>query len=256
MSLVAKIFFTLLLCFSSISYSNQLNILVIGDDKSANCNQHVYESVDGVFQLDLDGKEVAAKDPFLWADCKDGSVWIPLGRELIKSGLADKVVFMPIGISKVKASDWRAVGPAKIKLELALKIIKERNLQFDYLLWQQGSSDIGSKPTIYKKEANEIFKYLKKSIRLKSIIIAKDSSCNGKTDSDIFNSQNILGEDFLNRRFPGPNINLLTASNLNNDCLLNFSGQEFVADQWLESMKNAKVIDQMIQKETLLYYFK
>jgi hypothetical protein len=256
MSLAVKIIISFLLFFSSTVHSKTIKILVIGQSISSNCNEHIYGKIDGIFQIDLDGSEKPAEDPFFWADCKAGSMWLPLGNEIIKSGMSDHVVFMPIGVAGIMVSDWRTGGRAFRKLEKAISLIKKNNIHFDYAFWHQGSSDIGGNPNSYEADLKSVLRYISLNIQVKKWLIAQHSSCFGKTNIEIEKRQIWIGSRYLYRRFQGPNTNLLDASFRVDGCHLNRAGQEKMAQLWLASMQNADRLDSVLQKESLLYYFK
>lgn len=250
-----KWFSALTFLFSGAVFSEQINILIIGQSVSANCNEHVYDAVNGVFQIGLDGAEIPAKDPFDWADCKAGSMWIPLGREIVKSGMADRVVFMPIGISGAKVSDWRQGGVAFPKLEKAIAVIKDKNIKFDYAFWHQGSSDIG-RGRLYGSDLSALLAYVARNVKVEKWLIAQHSSCFGKIDIPLARVQKEIGKNYVSRRFPGPDTNLLGAGYRVDGCHLNYAGQEKMAEQWLSSMQTADRLDATVQKESLIYLFK
>ena len=138
----------------SINISTQAKdifILVVGESISANCNQHIFQQVPGVYQLNKNGIQTPAKDPFDWSDCSQGSMWIPLGEKIIQNGLADNVTFMPIGVKGTSVSDWKEGGAAFAKLSSAISMTKEKSINVDYLFWHQGSSDVNISPITYRK---------------------------------------------------------------------------------------------------------
>ena len=218
----------------------EMRILVLGQSISSNCNEKVYGPFPNVFQIDTAGAVTAASDPFDWADCKQGSMWMPLGKRLIDAGLASKVTFMPIGLGSTSVADWQEGGRAYSKLSAAANIIKQRGLQFDYALWHQGSSDNGTKSDIYATRLNSVIDNVNKNISIKKWIIAIHSRCYGVWNREVETAQFDVSKVAGDNIHPGPNNNLLDDTYRTDTCHLNAAGQEAMAQLWVESIRNAK----------------
>lgn len=216
-----------------------LRILIVGQSISANCNQFVYGPSPNVFQIGLDGNVKAASDPFEWADCKTGSMWMPLGQKIIESGVAKKVTFMPIGVGGSGVADWQQDGKSFPKLESAIKLIKEKGLVFDFAFWHQGSSNIGGNKTDYANRLASVVGYINGNVQINRWLIALHSRCWGMYDAGIEESQRIFGMAPEAHRYLGPNTNLLGNEFRVDTCHLNRDGQELMATKWLESMNAA-----------------
>jgi len=250
------VLFTIIIFQSQIIIAKDLYLLVVGQSISANCNQHMFLGGGGIFQIDRSGKLKPASDPFDWADCGGGSMWIPLGEKLIASGMADKVVFMPIGVAGVKASDWNPGGKAFGKLNDALAVIKYNQIKFDYAFWHQGSSDINSNPDLYMGNLSRAVKFIAVNAKIDKWIIAQHSSCFGNSDAGIAKIQRDYATEYIFNRFPGPDTNQLGNEYRFDECHLNKKGQEKMAQLWFDSLINAEKISKIIQRESLLYFFK
>jgi hypothetical protein len=246
--LVVSSFATLLSCGGGASSSSpqslptsarEIHIFIVGQSIASNCNQHVYGAVEKVYQIDLNGEIQQAKDPFAWADCDQGSMWMPLGRKLIESGLATKVVFMPVAIGATKVEDWQEGGRAFGRLSKALETANRKGISFDFGFWHQGSSDIGTNPSEYLDRLASVVTYVNRNLQIKKWIIAQHSRCNGKYDPAIEAAQREFGNAAQYGRYPGPNTNLLGDEYRFDTCHLNEKGQEEMAILWMESVKAA-----------------
>jgi hypothetical protein len=255
MSSAVKWLALLAFCFAPHLYARQLYILVVGQSVAANCNEHRYAPVKGVFQIGLNGQEVAAADPFEWADCNRGATWIPLGRRLIESGMADRVTFMPIGVNGSTVADWSAGGKADAKLTKALALIKQKGLVFDYAFWQQGPADANIRAPRYTKILNSVLYRLSTSANIKNWLIATHSTCHGRTAPHIAKAQQFVNSYHLLNRFPGPNTDLLGESLRFDGCNLNQAGQEQMAQSWLESIRAAEQTRTEVHRESMLDLF-
>jgi hypothetical protein len=216
-----------------------MKILVIGQSISANCNDYVYGPVAGVYQFDMNGEIAEGKDPFVWADCDRGSMWMPLGRKLIESGIVKKVVFMPLGIGATKVEDWQEGGRAFGRLNKALGIANSKGVVFDFAFWHQGSADIGTPKDEYLNRLESVVAYVNKNAHVNKWLIAQHSRCNGKMDVDIEAVQRLFGVAPGSGRYLGPNNNLLGDEYRFDGCHLNQKGQEEMATMWLASIRDA-----------------
>lgn len=217
----------------------ELRILVIGQSISSNCNEHRYGPVENVLQVARDGSIKPASDPFEWADCGNGSTWMPLGKKLIENGIARKVLFMPIGVGGTKVRDWQEGGLAFSKLNSAIATIKQQGISFDFAFWHQGSADIGSDKNDYLSRLASVVSYVNSNVQVSSWLIALHSRCNGFYDRDIEEVQRAFGNAPASHRYVGANNNLLGEEYRIDGCHLKQNGQEEMAAMWFESIKNA-----------------
>lgn len=257
MSLAAKLFIVLCLSACQVgAFAKDLYILVVGQSISSNCNQHLYGPSEGVFQIDLLGNKIPASDPFVWADCQNGSMWIPLGKKIISKNNARSVTFMPIGVGGTSVNDWLPDGKAFQKLSNAIKVSKEKSIRFDYAFWHQGSTDAGTPPDQYASKLNRVLRHISINANVDKWIVAQHSRCGNLFDNKIAKAQIQASSIHILRRFPGPNTDELDNEFRFDGCHLNYRGQEKMADLWFQSMVSADKLNTSVQKETLVQYFK
>ncbi|MBB5607355.1 MULTISPECIES: sialate O-acetylesterase [unclassified Janthinobacterium] len=217
----------------------ELRILVLGQSISSNCNESVYGPVNNVLQIGKNGAIKAAADPFEWADCARGSMWMPLGRNLIEAGIAQKVIFMPIGVAGSKVGDWQAGGAAFGKLDDAIALIQANGLNFDFAFWHQGSSDYGIDQKVYSEKLNSVLNYVNGKVKISRWLIAIHSRCSGLYDKNVEAAQLALAAASNLHRYPGANNNLLGDEYRFDGCHLNKIGQEKMASMWVDSINYA-----------------
>jgi hypothetical protein len=218
---------------------SEMRILVIGQSISSNCNEHVYPAVNNVFQVAKDGSIKVALDPFEWADCNKGSMWMPLGKKIIEAGIARKVIFMPIGVAASKVGDWQAGGSAFGKLNSAIALIQAQGINFDFVFWHQGSSDAGMDKAVYVQRLGSVIDYVNSKVKASRWLIAVHSRCWNVYDRNVELAQLEVGNAPNLKRYLGPNNNLLGDEYRVDTCHLNEKGQEKMSSMWLESMKAA-----------------
>ncbi|MDN2704562.1 hypothetical protein O0881_21500 [Janthinobacterium sp. SUN100] len=217
----------------------ELRFLVIGQSISSNCNEYKYGPVDNVFQIGSNGSVKAAADPFEWADCDRGSMWMPLGKKLIDAGIARKVIFMPIGVSGSKVEDWQVNGAAFKKLNAAISLIQGKGIDFDFAIWHQGSSNIGMEKNVYMTRLGSVIDYVNERVKINRWLIGVHSRCFGGYDRNIESAQLEMGNMPRLKRFIGANNNLLGDEYRIDSCHLKKNGQDEMAGMWLESVKLA-----------------
>jgi hypothetical protein len=218
---------------------SELRILVLGQSISSNCNDFVYGPSQNVFQIDRQGTVKAAQDPFEWADCSKGSMWMPLGTRVIESGVAAKVIFMPIGVAGSRVQDWQEGGSAFGKLNDAIALIKKNGIRFDMAFWHQGSANYGTARDEYTSRLLDVITYVNKNVEIRQWLIGVHSRCWGGYDTNVEAAQILVGNAASQGRFPGANSNLLGNEYRVDECHLNKQGQEQMAAMWLEAIKNA-----------------
>lgn len=217
----------------------ELRILVIGQSISSNCNEYKYGPVDNVFQIGSNGSVKSAADPFEWADCEKGSMWIPLGKRLIDAGIARKVTFMPIGVSGSKVEDWQANGVAFKKLNSAISLIQGKGIGFDFAFWHQGSSNVGMGKNMYMSHLGATIDYIDDRVKINRWLIGIHSRCFGAYDRNIESAQIEIGSMVKLKRYVGANSNRLGDEYRTDGCHLKKSGQDEMAEMWLESIKSS-----------------
>lgn len=217
----------------------EVRILVVGQSIASNCNEFVYAPIDGVYQIDRSGEVTPARDPFQWADCTKGAVWMPLGKLLIDSGVAKKVVFMPIGVAGSKVEDWLAGGAAFQKLNAALELVNKKGITFNLAVWHQGSANAGDSQAAYSKKLTEVLDYVNSKSTVDRWLIAIHSVCFGTYDRNVEAAQIELGNMRSLRYYPGANNNTLGEEYRTDRCHLNKAGQEKLATLWLGSIQAA-----------------
>lgn len=85
-------------------------LLIIGQSISSNCNQKNLAQKMVLTGIWFSWEYNKAQDPLIWADCTEGSLWIPMGKELIERKITDQVNLLQIGVSGTKVQDWLPAG--------------------------------------------------------------------------------------------------------------------------------------------------
>jgi len=217
----------------------EIRILVVGQSIASNCNEYSYGPITNVYQVSKSGAILPASDPFEWADCGKGTVWMPLGKMLLDAGIARKVVFMPIGVGGTKVEDWQSGGLAFNKLNQAIDLVKKQGIAFDLAFWYQGSANAGDSQAAYRSKLTGVLDYISNRMDIERWLIAVHSRCNGVYDRNVEAAQVDVGNMLSSRRFPGANNNALGDEYRTDRCHLNHAGQEIMAAAWVESIRSS-----------------
>ncbi len=227
-----------------ISKKNLKVILGFGQSIASNTGVGRYVCKNNVFSLDYDGQLYRGQDPMKWADGVNGSVWSRLGDKLIDNGLCDNVIFITIGVGGTPISRWTKGGDLNnTKLIPALKKVKDLGLNIDYILWHQGSSDVGNSKEYYIEKFNGMVQTIRESGINSPIYVSLHSG-----DGDIGNnSQSIKNQRAQIREgqklvvnntniFQGPDTDLKIPLEYRQNDKLHFLaiGNDKFADLWIE----------------------
>ena len=238
--------------FKNVAVARDLNILILQETYPVECEITEHPGVDGVFQFNQDGERIPAKGGGAWNDCDNGSFLLPFGKQLIDSGMASSVTFMPVGLRGSSVKDWATGGAAYGKLQSALKVANRRQIKFDYVLWQGGIVDYKLEFGKYHESIAKALKSVKLNTRAQKFIILKSITCR-----DLAHPPEIPYQwNPLQNRFDGPNLSGLGAEYYADRCSLNASGNRKMAQLWKQAIDNAEIEGERFQRESLIYYFK
>lgn len=253
MLLVVKTFALIFsLFFFAAASARDVRILVLNEVSSSKCEAKNVANVQGVYQIGLNGSELPFQSPFAWNECADGTLLTSLGQDILRSGMADRVIFMSVGVEGSHIEDWLVGGRAQEKLKLALHEAVSNNIRFEYVLWQGALLDGMISASNYQSHVQRILKVVKMNAVVDKFIISKSISV-GK---DKFSRSVMHPWDPLVGRFAGPDLSGLGDAYRSDDGNFNLLGKRKLAELWLRSMQDADAENQRYQKESLLYYFK
>lgn len=252
MSSVVKVFLILVSFFAiSAAQGRDMHILALQEGGVA-CKNDLMNDIENIYQIGSDGQEVAVASNFEWSDCNDGAVLMPLGEELIKSGLADRVIFLPVGVEGSGVEDWQAGGRASEKLKLALTKANATNTRFDYVFWQGNMVSADVALNEYQQSISKVLKLVKLQTNADKFIISSSVSCQA---GDALKKAAPRWDPLYNR-FSGPDLQALGDDYRADQCHFNQRGYKKMAQLWVQSISAAEALSQRYQKESVLYFFK
>lgn len=136
--------------------------LTFGQSNAANRGQKRYTCHNKNVLAYNEGRLYRAKDPLPGATGPGGSVWSVLGDMLIDSGLARKVIIIPVAIGNTAIDCW-AHGDCYNKLLKTLKELDSAKVRLTHVFWHQGESDNlkNTSKEAYKKALGVLWKTLR-----------------------------------------------------------------------------------------------
>ena len=252
MSLAVKFFMAILLFFSlETANAKDVYLLVLQEAVSKDCEVANLVDTDGLYQVGVDASAVSIRLPLSWPGCIDLGFLAPLRNKMVESGMADRIIFMPIEIAGSTLKDWEAGGIFHVKLKSALEVANSHNIKFDYALWQGRLIHADFSRSSYVSDVRRLIKSISLSTKIDKWIIGLSASCIGVG----VRALPVQWAPLLNR-FRGPEIGDLEEIYRSDRCNLNQAGQKEMVDRWFSAMKNADIESEKYQKESFLYYFK
>ena len=247
---VAKLFIAaLLILCSNFTNAHDMYIFVVRENTFAICEEKYFDEVDGVYEIDEGGREVLAGVKSSQDNCRNIGNIIPLGQEIIKAGMAKRVVFMLINVAR--SNELLIDDEVSKKLNSAIELANSKKIKFDFALWQ-GDLMKKNPNSNYSHEVQGAVKSISLSAKVGKWVIGLSAYCHRPAgDPAIY----IRQEPLINR-FPGPDIGVLAGEYRADHCSVNDLGQKEMAKRWYAAMKKADIDSEKSQKESLLYYFK
>lgn len=253
MSSAVNLIVAVLLFFTSSSLSaKDVNILILREHVTADCQRKLSGALGGIYQIDMQADALAVGSPDSWDTCANGLIFHTLSQAMIQSGMADHVTLTPVGIPTGSLNEWFVSGRAHEKMKSVAEKANAKNITFDYVLWDGGLIDGEFSASTYQIDVQKILKEVKLGTKVEKFIISKSVSCTAGIESH----GRAYRWDPLFRRFSGPDIGKISREYYADKCNFTEAGQKKIAQLWLEAIKKADIEDKKYQKESLLHYFK
>ena len=125
---------------SEIKGRGMMVALAFGQSNSGNHGETLHRPARGVFNF-YKGRCYVAEDPLLGATGDRGSIWSRLGDLLVRLGLYDAVVIIPIGVGTTTVDQWTKGGYLHSRIVNAIRESGAGGLKITHLFWVQGGSE-------------------------------------------------------------------------------------------------------------------
>jgi len=158
--------------------------LVAGQSQAGNHGEGRYTAGPAVYAYHQ-GKCYQASDPLPGASGTDASPWPRLGDKLVKSHVADFVVFADIAQGGTKAAVWAPGGSLNPVLRSTIRDMIDHGLTPTTMLWVQGEADVATPGETYRSQVRSMYQSAREAGLNSPIFIAKTTICvsRGKTQT-------------------------------------------------------------------------
>lgn len=213
-----------------------LVLVTFGQSNSANSGNGRFGPAPGIYNFNLfDGRCFEARDPLLGAGGDGGSVWMPLAREIIESGLAASVVIAPIGLGGTRVEDWAPGGMLSSRFDRLTAEITRAGLHVHAILWHQGESDRETDREAYRATFLAMVRHIRDSGSTAPFYVARATRCGDLSSPEINQVQTELGlgHPQLGIR-PGPDTDKLIGPVWRDGCHFTQAGLVRHSGLWFE----------------------
>ena len=212
-------------------------ILTFGQSNIANeCDPGgLYTPGTGVYNFNLfESRCYVAKDPLLGATGDRSNLTTRLGDLLVRRGVFDRVLLVPIAYGGTYIAEWTANGRMFPRLTQTLIRLRRAGLGITHALWQQGEAE-GVLPdadgAAWARHFNEIAAVLREHQVFAPIFVAQCTVCCTAPNERIRTAQRGVVAPSASI-FPGPDVDLIGRDKRWDGCHLSTAGLEQAAELW------------------------
>lgn len=213
-----------------------LVLVTLGQSNAANSGEVRFGHVPGVYNFNLfDGRCFEARDPLLGAGGDGGSVWMPLARQIVESGLVASVVIAPIGLGGTRVEEWAPGGALSSRFDRLNGVASRSGLHVHAILWHQGESNRGTDPEAYRATFLAMVRHIRGKGLTAPLYVARATRCGNLDSRGINQVQAELGLEYpeLGLR-PGPDTDKLIGPVWRDGCHFTSAGLARHAGLWFE----------------------
>jgi Carbohydrate esterase, sialic acid-specific acetylesterase len=220
-------------------------ILALGASNIANEGDphEMFVPLPGVYNFNfIDGRCYVAKDPLLGATRDRSNLLTRLGDLLVRRGLYDRVLLVPIAYGGTFAVEWAPQGRMHPRLKRALKMLARRRMSLTHVLWQEGeaeaaASDVDAKTWI--AHFNAVADTIRAATHGVAIYVAQCTICRNAPNEIVRAAQrNVV--DPSRKIFAGPDLDVIGIEDRWDECHFSTSGLNRAAELWLKAITEAQ----------------
>jgi hypothetical protein len=217
-------------------------VLVLGQSNSANHAESRTDAGPGIYSWH-DGQCYQALDPLPGASGDGGSLWTSLGPMLRAAGAADRVLFVPLGITTTSVAQWRRHPLLVQRLEATVRTLAQSNLAPTQVIWYQGEADSfnATKPEDYRRDFKAVLARLRDLGVHAPVYVALSTLCQQRSNPAVREVQRALPSELAGVR-PGPDMDALFGpSHRYNGCHFSASSKPLAAEPWRRALMHEAV---------------
>lgn len=193
----------------------------------------------GVFNFNIfDGQCYEARDPLLGATGYGSNLMTRLGDLLVRSGIFDQVILLPIAHGGTYVADWMPGGWARPRLVAAITQLQRKGLGVTHALWANGEAE-ASHPdcdgAAWARHFNLMVASAKQMGMAAPIYVAQCTVCCSAPNEIIRTAQRKVVAANLGI-FAGPDLDVIGTDERWDRCHFSTGGLERAAQLWLKSI--------------------
>ncbi|MGL1862847.1 MAG: sialate O-acetylesterase [Pseudodesulfovibrio sp.] len=219
----------------------RMTTLVFGQSNAANRTPSLIAGDADVYNF-FQGTLYKALDPLLGTDGLGGTVWTRLGNLIVRQGLFDEVVLVPVARGGSSMADWAPGGLYHEKLGELLDQVRASGLTITHVLWQQGESDafkLKTPPATYQEQFLAMLGMLRAKGVDAPVFVAISTVCASVPYEPLRKAQMALARSNAGI-FEGPDMDSLDCTMRQPDnCHFNDRGADAAAELWLRQLESS-----------------
>jgi Carbohydrate esterase, sialic acid-specific acetylesterase len=219
-------------------------ILAIGASNIANeGDPHgMFVPLQGVYNFNfIDGRCYIAKDPLLGATRDRSNLLTRLGDLLVRRGMYDHVLLVPIAYGGTFAAEWAPRGRMHPRLQRALKMLARRRIALTHVFWQEGEAEAAARdadPKTWIAHFNAVVDTIRAAAHDTTIYVAQCTICRNPPNDIIRAAQrNVV--DPSRKIFAGPDLDVIGMEDRWDECHFSTAGLDRASELWLTAITEA-----------------
>jgi hypothetical protein len=197
----------------------------------------------GVFNFNFfDGRCYAARDPLLGATLERSNPLTRLADLLVRRGIYDRVLLVPIAHGGTYAAEWSPAGRMHPRLRRALKMLRRRKIAVTHALWQEGEAEAGtpgSDPKAWVTHVQAVAGTIRAATPESAFYVAQCTVCRN-APNELIRAAQRAAADPARRIFAGPDLDVIGIEDRWDQCHFSVRGLERAAELWFAALTRAK----------------
>lgn len=221
-------------------------VLALGQSNLANEGEAgaLYCPARGVYNFNLFNNRIyEARDPLLGTSCNRSNLLTRLGDLLVRRGVYDSVLLVPLAHGGSFATDWVEGGEMFPRLALTLRALLQQNISPTHVLWHQGeaeSNHMQNCANAWKLAFRSVVAHLRRNGVAAPVYVAKSTICCGPRNEAIRAAQ-FQVVDVKAGVFEGPDTDTIGIDARWDGCHFSREGLERGAELWYSVLTRASV---------------
>ena len=199
-----------------------------------------FEPGEGVYNFNIfDGKAYKSRGVLLGTSCGRGNFTVLLGDLLVRRGIYDRVLLVPVGHGGTFMSEWQPGAEMYPRIVLAMRQLHDAGITVTHALWQQGEAEAGGREAADATAWRRMFDVLRLALRYNKmtapIYVAQSTLCHGPANEKIRAAQRGVVNPALGI-YPGPDTDAIGIEERCDGCHFSLKGMTKAAELWFAAL--------------------